>query len=230
VDGPFGVAARRLHEPGRADAARGDATGEALAATVLLLVADFAPSLLAPLTGTLSDRFDLRCRMVGCDLAQAVVTGVIALTLRALPVLIVLVAGRAVIGQVFVPASRAAVPTLVADRELKPANAGIGFGANAAEVAGPLLAAALFTVLDVRGVLLVDAATFLISAAVLTALSRLPRREGAGAHFAPGGCACPAGTGALGSDDAGNRAGILRRGRVQRGRRRRTRLPGRRSR
>jgi MFS family permease len=37
-----------------------DDTGEALAVALLLLVGDFAPALLGPLTGALSDRFDLR--------------------------------------------------------------------------------------------------------------------------------------------------------------------------
>ncbi|NMH91933.1 MFS transporter [Pseudonocardia bannensis] len=150
-------------------------TGAALAVALLLLAGDVAPSLLAPLTGALSDRIDLRRLMVVCDLAQAAVVVVIALLLPPLPVLLGLVAVRALLGQVFAPASRAAVPALVDDRDLPSANAGIGFGSNLAEVLGPLLAAALFTGLDVRGVLLVDAATFVVSAVVLTRLPRLPR-------------------------------------------------------
>lgn len=150
-------------------------TGQAVAVAVLLLVGDLAPALLAPLTGVLADRIDLRRLLVGCDIAQAAVTVVLAALLPPLPVLLGLVAVRAVLGQVFVPASRAAVPALVRERDLGPANAGIGFGGTAAEVAGPLLAAVLLTGLDVRGVLLVDAATFAVSALVLTRLPRLAR-------------------------------------------------------
>ncbi len=47
-----------------------DATGQALAVALLLLVGDFAPALLGPFTGILSDRFDLKRVMVTCDLAQ----------------------------------------------------------------------------------------------------------------------------------------------------------------
>jgi MFS family permease len=81
---------------------------------------------------------------------------------------------RAVAGQVFGPASRAAVPFLVRDRDLEGANSAIGFGTNGSEVLGPLLVAALLPMIGVRGVLLVDSATFLISAALLASLPSVP--------------------------------------------------------
>jgi hypothetical protein len=36
-----------------------EATGQALAVAILLLVGDFAPALVGPVTGTIGDRFDL---------------------------------------------------------------------------------------------------------------------------------------------------------------------------
>lgn len=154
-------------------------TGEALAVAVLLLVGDFAPSLLSPFAGALADRFDLRRLMVASELVQGGLIAAIALTLPPLPVLLVLVALRAVAGQVFLPASRAAVPALVADGDLPAANSVVGFGANAGEVLGPLVAAALVGSLGVSGVLLVDAASFLVSALVLLALPPMrPRADG----------------------------------------------------
>lgn len=150
-------------------------TGQALAVVALLLVGDVAPALLAPLVGSVADRVDLRRLMIGCDVAQAVVTAVLALLLPPLPALLALVAVRAALGQLFLPASRSAVPDLVEDRDLEPANAAIGFGANVAEVAGPLLAAALLAGLDIGGVLLVDAGTFLVSAVLLTRLPAMAR-------------------------------------------------------
>ncbi len=149
-------------------------TGQALTVALLLLVSDFAPSLLSPFTGTVSDRFDLRRVMVACELVQCALVTVIALVLPSLPLLLALVALRAIAGQVFQPASRAAVPALVGDRDLESANSAIGFGANGLEALGPLVAAVLFAVLDVRGVLLVDAATFVVSAALLVSLPSLP--------------------------------------------------------
>lgn len=151
-----------------------ETTGHAVAVAVLLLVGDFSPALLAPLLGTVSDRFGLRRVMVTCELAQAAVMSIIALTLPPLPALLALVAVRSVVGQVFQPASRAAVPAVVGDSELANANSAVGFGTNGSEAIGPLLAAVLFPVVGLPGVLLVDAATFVLSAALLCRLPALP--------------------------------------------------------
>jgi MFS family permease len=62
----------------------------------------------------------------------------------------------------------------VRDRDLEGANSAIGFGTNGSEVLGPLLVAALLPMIGVRGVLLVDSATFLISAALLASLPSVP--------------------------------------------------------
>ncbi|MEU7611509.1 MFS transporter [Micromonospora sp. NPDC049204] len=151
-----------------------ETTGKALAVSLLLLVGDLAPSMLGPFSGALVDRLNLRRLMVVCELVQAAVLLVIVVTLPPLPVLLALVAIRATASQIFQPASRAAVPALVADRDLETANSTVGFGANAAEAAGPLLAAALFPLVGVRGLLLADAVTFLVSAVLLATLPSLP--------------------------------------------------------
>jgi hypothetical protein len=106
---------------------------------------------------------------------QAGLVGLLALTLPPLPVLLTVVGLRALTAQVFAPASRSAMPFLVEDQGLEAANATLGLGSNSSEVLGPLLAAVLFPVLGVRGVLAVDAATFVLSAVALRRLPSLPR-------------------------------------------------------
>jgi MFS family permease len=150
-----------------------ETTGQALAVAVLLLAGDFGPALLGPLTGTVADRLDRRRVMVGCELVQGALVVAIALWLPPLPLLLVLVGLRAVAGQVFQPASRAAVPAVVAEPDLERANAAVGVATNGGETLGPLVAALLLPVLEVRGVLLVDAATFGVSAALLGFLPAL---------------------------------------------------------
>jgi MFS family permease len=147
--------------------------GDALAVALLLLVGDFAPSLLSPVAGAISDRFDLRRVMIVSEVVQGGLILAIALTLPPLPLLLVLVALRSMAGQVFLPASRAAMPALVSDDDLPAANSLLGFGANAGEVLGPLIAAALVGVVGVPGVLLVDAASFGASALLLLAVPPL---------------------------------------------------------
>jgi MFS family permease len=158
-----------------------DTTGQALAVALLLLAGDVVPALLGPLAGTVADRLDRRRVMVGCELAQGGLVLATALWLPPLPWLLVLVGLRAAAGQVFQPASRAAVPDLVPGPDLERANAAVGVGTNGGEVLGPLVAAALLPALGVRGVLLVDAATFLVSAVLLGLLPALPATRGAGA-------------------------------------------------
>src|SRR6476661_4799090 len=117
-------------------------TGQALAVAALLLVGDLVPSLLSPLSGAIGDRFDRKRVMITWELVQGAVLLVIALTLPGLPLLLGLVAVRAVVGQVFLPSSRAALPALVAPADLGRANSALGLGTNGAEALGPLAAAA----------------------------------------------------------------------------------------
>ncbi|MET9269056.1 MFS transporter [Kribbella sp. NPDC003557] len=146
-------------------------TGAALAVALLLLAGDFVPGLFGAVAGAVGDRFDLRRVMVGCDVIQGVLTVVMAVALPPLPVLLGLVAVRSVTAQVFLAGSRSAMPRLVRDDQLEAANSALGAGTNGLEAVGPLIAAGLFLVTDVRGILYIDAATFFVSAVVL---SRLP--------------------------------------------------------
>ncbi len=148
--------------------------GAAFAVAGLLLVGEFVPSLLGPFAGALSDRFDRRRVMVVSELVQAAAMLVIAITLPPIPVLFMLVAVQSIAAQVLQPAARSVIPVLVADRRLESANSAIGFGANGMEAVGPFVAAALLAVADIRAVLLIDVATFLISAGFLARLPSLP--------------------------------------------------------
>ncbi len=112
--------------------------------------------------------------MVSCELIQGGVIAIIALTLPSLPLLLALVAVQSCVAAVFQPASRSVLPGLVRDADLERANAAIGFGTNGMDSAGPLVGAALLAWLSVRGLLLIDVATFAVSAVLLsdTAVAR----------------------------------------------------------
>ncbi|MDP9363138.1 MAG: MFS transporter, partial [Chloroflexota bacterium] len=151
-----------------------ETTDSGAAVALLLLVGDFAPTLLSPFTGALSDRVDRARLMVGCELAQGGIVALIALAAPPLPLLLGLMALRTLVASAFTPASRSAVPTLVADAELATANTALGLGTHGFDLLGPLLAAVLLPFLGVRELLLVDAATFAVSAALLARLPALP--------------------------------------------------------
>jgi MFS family permease len=152
-------------------------TGAALAVALLLLAGDFTPGLFGAFAGVIGDKFDLRKVMVTCDVLQGALVVVMATTLPPLPVLLALVAIRSLVAQVFQASSRSAVPALVPDRDLETANSALGAGTHGLEAVGPLIAAALFLVLDVRGILFIDAATFFASAVLLSRLPSLPPSE-----------------------------------------------------
>ncbi|MEV0289552.1 MFS transporter [Kribbella sp. NPDC050820] len=150
------------------------ATGAGLAVALLLLAGDFTPGLFGAFAGAIGDRFDLRRVMVTCDVLQGGLVVAMAVTLPPLPVLLVMVAVRSLVAQVFQASSRSAVPALVKDEELERANSWLGAWTNGLEAIGPLIAAGLFLVVDVRGILLVDAATFFVSAVLLSGMPKLP--------------------------------------------------------
>jgi MFS family permease len=165
--------------------------GTGLAVALLMIAGDFVPSLLSPVAGAVSDRWDKRAVMVSCELIQGVIVAVIALTLPRLPELLALVAVQSCVAAVFAPASRAAVPSLVNDADLERANAAIGFGTNGMDSAGPLVGAVALAWLSVRALLLIDVATFAVSAALLLRLPGLVIRP---ALAATGGSAADTGS------------------------------------
>ena len=143
-------------------------------AVTLLMLSLGLPRLLGPFAGAVADRMDGRRLMIYCDLGEAALMAAIALFLPPLPVLFVLVACASVFSTLFFPAGRSAVPVLVGDEDLSPANALLGSAFNLSLTLGPLLGALAFTVAGIRGALAFDALTFLASAALIFTLPALP--------------------------------------------------------
>jgi MFS family permease len=74
-----------------------DHTNEGFAVAALLIAGDFAPTLLAPWTGALADRVDMRRLMITCELLQAAAVIAIAVSLQWLAVVFMLVVARSVL-------------------------------------------------------------------------------------------------------------------------------------
>jgi MFS family permease len=145
-------------------------TGTAVAA---FLIAANAPRLLGPLAGGIADRVDLRTMMVGCDIGQAAVFALIA-TLPPFGILIGLTALTTVLQTSYGPARTAMVPNLVEPDELIPANALLGTATNLYVAVGPLVGGLLFAAIGPAAGLLVNAVTFLGSAALTRTLPPTP--------------------------------------------------------
>ena len=149
--------------------------------------AEFVPYLLFGLViGAWVDRVDRRRLMIATDLARAAVIATIPLlaAVDALSVgwIYVVAFASATLTIAFDAAEFAAIPSLVpSGDDLVTANGRVQASYSTAQIAGPLLAGLLVAVAPVQQVLLVDAASFLVSAGALATIGRTfnaPREEG----------------------------------------------------
>ncbi|EDY42780.1 MFS transporter [Streptomyces sp. SPB074] len=129
--------------------------------------------------GALGDRWPRRALMVGADVSRCVVQvacGVLLLTGHAgLASLIVLQALAGAGTALFVPAASGLVPSLVGKERVQEANALLGLVGNINKVASISVAGVLVAWSGTGTALLVDGATFALSALALAGL-RLPAR------------------------------------------------------
>jgi MFS family permease len=146
-------------------------------AIALVLTADFLPSvLLAPLAGTIADRFSPRKTMLVADAIRAAAffgvatAGGFAGTLG-----FALLAGVGT--TVYRPASKCALPALAGPERLGSAVGTWGALDEIGTLVGPVIAAALFAVADAALVVQVNAATFVVAALVALTLPETAARE-----------------------------------------------------
>jgi MFS family permease len=147
------------------------------------LVTRLLPTIASPLAGVLADRVDRRVVLVASDLARAVlVLGLVFA--RDLATIYVLVFLMGLARTVFNPTVRAAFPSVVGGGDLTRANALISGTFSVSETAGPALGGLLVATAGVDAAFVLDAVTYLVSAALLslTPLTR-PQREEEGASF-----------------------------------------------
>ena len=147
----------------------------------VVLAAGAVPSLLLMLFGGVAgDRWERRRILIIADLVMAAVMASLAA---------LLLTGHAMVWHFFVaelvggaaaafswPAGVGIYPTLVPTEQIQPGKSLLGMGNNTAQILGPPVAGILVAVASSGWALAADAASFLISAALL---SRLPRSRGA---------------------------------------------------
>ena len=136
----------------------------------LVLLADFLPSiLLGPLFGAAADRWSRRTCAVVADVARAVAfLGIAFVGSIEATVALALLAGFG--AGLFQPAILAGLPGLIDRRRIAPAMSLYGQLGELGALIGPGLAAALLLFADVKALLIVDGATFALSAAALALL------------------------------------------------------------
>jgi len=155
-----------------------DLTGSTLAVGLLGLV-ELVPLLAtALLGGALADAHDRRRLVLLADTALLLLALVlVANALLAEPrvwVLFVVAAGMSAAGGLQRPPLDAMLPRLVPRDELAAASALDGFRGNAAQIAGPALGGVLIATVGASATYALDAATFLVSLALLARMRAVP--------------------------------------------------------
>ena len=144
----------------------------------LLLVARFLPSVVfGPLSGVVADRFSRRSIMIISDVLRAVVVLGFLLVRRAdqLWIIYVLTVFQLGLSTFFEPAKTAAIPSVVSDRELVPANAISAVTWSVMLTLGAAIGGVITGWFGTDVSFILDSLTFVLSA-VLIAGVRLPKR------------------------------------------------------
>jgi MFS family permease len=141
-----------------------------------------------PLAGVLVDRWDRRRTLVAVSLAEAVfLLPLLTVDGRGdLWVVYLVMAVEASLGQLNDPARNALVPALVGRGDLVGANALIGLNSNLARLVGSPLGGILVELSGLPGLVIGDAISFLLGAALLSLVRPRPLPAPAGPAPSPG--------------------------------------------
>jgi predicted MFS family arabinose efflux permease len=144
----------------------------------LLMVARFVPSFVfGPLSGVVADRFSRRTIMIVSDLLRAVVVLGFLFVRRAdqLWIIYVITVLQLAFSTFFEPAKTAAIPSIVDDRELLPANAITSVTWSAMLTLGAAIGGVVTGLFGTNVAFVLDSVSFLASAAFIASI-RFPRR------------------------------------------------------
>ena len=146
----------------------------------LLLVARFVPSFLfGPLSGVVADRFSRQRIMIVTDVLRALVVLGFLFVRRAdqLWIIYVLTVFQLGLSTFFEPAKTAAIPSIVEDRELVAANAISSVTWSAMLTLGAAIGGVITGWFGTDVAFILDAATYLLSAALIASIRVQKRRK-----------------------------------------------------
>lgn len=151
------------------------------AVTSSVFLAEFIPPvLLGSVAGVFVDRWDRRRTMIIANLLQAV--GLLPLlavhTPGTLWIVYVVAVAESALAQFVAPAEQALLPRLVGEEHLVAANALAALNANLARLVGAPLGGLVAGLLGLRGTVLLDAASFMISGALIGGIAARRGSEG----------------------------------------------------
>lgn len=155
-------------------------TGSAAATGGVFMALTLPQLVLSPIAGVFVDRWNHKTTMIVSDLARAaIVCGLFAVRSADQVWLIFILAFlQSSVSRFFFPARTAALPAIVPSEQLTRANAALSFSDAVARLGGPAVGGVLVAVSGAYGAVAVDAASYLVSAALLAGV-RVPVRQAA---------------------------------------------------
>ena len=151
--------------------------GSPLALGLVFAAMTIPATLVGPFAGALVDRWNRKWVMVGSDLARAAIVGLIPLASGvSVGLVVMLVFGLAAVSSFFRPARAAALPQVVPDEDLLPANSAMWVADTVSDLAGYGLGGLFVAFLGSSLALAfwVDGASYLASAALVAAVAIPP--------------------------------------------------------
>ena len=139
----------------------------AIAALTVAVALPFA--VIAPLSGVWADRLPRKTLMVAADLGRALVVFGLVFAPN-LYIILALVFVRGVFSTFFGPARQATIASVVPQDDLLAANSLSQLSFQLSKILGPVLGGILVAAVDPRAAFMVDAVTFLVSAAFILQL------------------------------------------------------------
>lgn len=154
-------------------------TGSALATGGVLVANRISGLLLGSVAGVFVDRWDRKRTMVIANLVRAPILLALLAVDSADRVWIVYAVAAAVsaAGQFFRPAENALLPRLVGEEHLVPANALNALNDNLSRLIGPAIGGLVAAMFGLGAVAVADAASFVVAAAMIAAISATSRPE-----------------------------------------------------
>jgi MFS family permease len=150
-------------------------TGSTLATGAIFIAQTLPRLIFGSVAGVFVDRWDRKKTMVLSDLSRALILLPLLAVVAGAPVGLVYAVAfvEASVSMFFLPAKSAAIPNLVAERDLTAANALNSLTEDIPSLVGALLGGALLGIVGLSGLVLLDVATYLASA-LLISLIRAP--------------------------------------------------------
>jgi MFS family permease len=131
--------------------------------------------------GALADHVDRRRLLIGCGIAQAVLTSVLAVNAFAdspsVPLIFVVSAFLSAASSMQRPSREALMPRTVRHDQIKAANALTGFGMQVGVLAGPAIGGLLIAFVGIGWCFVVDVAGLVVATLLFVAMRPYPHRE-----------------------------------------------------